>query len=409
MSKLQASASKSALLLACPRPFEVDIGASEESSEPARYGSAFHEIIAACLRSKALLFESTSAYAKAVDKAVKRYDMKPAAQELAGHVKSSVKVLRNWLAREKLEIAVIETAYAIRPSNVGYWGVRAIEGFDGAHRYSVREEEIPGTVDLVVRNRARTRVVTVDHKTGMQEDWYNEGADFARPVKLAQMRTLGLAGASAAEVLTSRFNRGGPTEEVAIFYADRMGLPYVYVDPYEPDEQRAHVKALHAALEILGRGFFRHGPHCQRCPINNACPAYTAQLLSEGTVALVKHATTFALEPIDPKALHVLPDDSPLAGASVEERAGALYELIKRFDVLAAAGREEIRRLVKAGAVIETADGRSLALRTQTFETLSKKSVLEALGSVAGEKELARLRKKGVIRESTREQLVQEK
>lgn len=406
MSKLQASASKSALLLACPRPFEVDIGELEESSEPARYGSAFHEIIAACLRSKALLFESTSAYAKAVDKAVKRYDMKPAAQELAGHVKSSVKVLRNWLAREKLEIAVIETAYAIRPSDSGSWSVRAIESFDEDHRYGVDEGEVPGTVDLVVRNSHRTRSVTIDHKTGMQEDWYNEGADFARPVKLAQMRTLGLVGTRAAEL---RVGAGARTSEVAIFYADRMGLPYVYVDPYELDEKQEHVRALYAALEILGRGFFRHGPHCQRCPINNACPAYTAQLLSEGTVALVKHATTFALEPIDPKALHVLPDDSPLAGASVEERAGALYELIKRFDVLAAAGREEIRRLVKAGAVIETADGRSLALRTQTFETLSKKSVLEALGSVAGEKELARLRKKGVIRESTREQLVQEK
>lgn len=114
-------------------------------------------------------------------------------------------------------------------------------------------------------------------------------------------------------------------------------------------------------------------------------------------------------EPIDPKALHVLPDDSPLVGASIEERAGALYDLIKRFDVLAAAGREEIRRMIKAGACIETADGRALALRTQIFETLSKKGVLEALGPVAGARELDRLRKKGIIRESTREQIVQEK
>lgn len=403
--KLQASASKSALLLACPRPFEVETE-PEEPSEPARYGSAFHQIIAACFRSRHKLFESTSAYAREVDKAVKRYDMKAASQELAGHVKSSVKFLRSWLAREKLEITVIETAYAIGPSKAGSWHVREIGSFDEDHRYKVEYGEVPGTVDLVARNSSRTRGLVLDHKTGMQEDWYNEGADFARPVKLAQMRTLGLVTAKAAEL---RLGTGARTTEVGIFYADRMGLPSVYVDPYELDEKLDHSKALYEALELIGRRFLRHGGHCQRCPINNACPAYTAQLLSEGTIALVKHATTFALEPIDPKALHVLPDDSPIVGASIEERAGVLYDLIKRFDVLAAAGREEIRRMIKAGAVIETGDGRSLALRTQTFETLSKKSVLEALGPVAGGRELDRLRKKGVIRESTREQIVQEK
>lgn len=64
---------------------------------------------------------------------------------------------------------------------------------------------------------------------------------------------------------------------------------------------------------------------------------------------------------------------------------------------------------MKSGAVIETREGKVLAIQTQNYETLSKKSVLEALGKVAGEKELARLRKKGAIREATREMLVGEK
>ena len=66
-------------------------------------------------------------------------------------------------------------------------------------------------------------------------------------------------------------------------------------------------------------------------------------------------------------------------------------------------------KLVKAGKVIETSEGKVLGIREQTFETLSKKSVLEALGPVAGERELKRLRAKGAIRESTLEMLVGEK
>jgi ribosomal protein L19E len=86
-----------------------------------------------------------------------------------------------------------------------------------------------------------------------------------------------------------------------------------------------------------------------------------------------------------------------------------LYELLKCFRALDEAGTKEIRRLVQEGKIIETRDGKVLAIRTEKFETLSKKSVIEALGKVAGEKELKRLRAKGAIREATREKLVTEK
>lgn len=403
---LQPTASRTALLLLCPRPFDPELAdLPDDADEPARYGSAFHALIASCLRSKGKApYERSAAYVKEVDRTARRYDVRLAAAELAGHVKSSVQVFRKWLEREKLQIIEIEQAHAIHPRAKGFWQARRIRPHDEGHCYSVDPGEVPGTVDVIAANDSRTRTVVVDHKTGGEEDWHHEGANFALPASLAQMRTLGLVGGGDNDT------RGYmPDIEVGIFHADRRGLPMVYTEPYERPAQKKHVAALFEALSHVGYGFLRPGPHCTRCPKRETCPGYSANLIDEGTVALVKHAMTFGLEPVDPRALHALPDDSPLAGASLEERAGALYELLKRFEALAKGGREELRRLVRAGKVIETSEGKVLGLREQTFETLSKKSVLEALGPIAGERELKRLRAKGAIREATREMLVGEK
>jgi len=171
----------------------------------------------------------------------------------------------------------------------------------------------------------------------------------------------------------------------------------IYSEPYEPVAQSAHTVELHAALGRIGQGFLRPGPHCTRCPTRLTCPAQAADLLAESTSALVASANKLAVEPIV----------GPLVPA------GALTlpveELLRKFRKLEEAGSAEIKRLVKAGVVIETREGKVLAIHTDSYETLSKKSVLEALGKVAGERELARLRKKGAIRETKRERLVGEK
>lgn len=400
---LQPSASKTEILLLCQRPFDSETQtAPDEPGEPALYGSAFHQIIAACLRTgwrgtrKAPL-ETTDAYARAVDRAAKRYDMKDVRAELAGHVKGSVKVLRNWLAREGLEVTEIERAYAVRPTADGTWKARAIEPHDEDHVYDVASDELPGTVDLVATNANRKRTVVMDHKTGLFEDWFvNDGSvKFARPTTVAQMRTLGLVGSSLHG-------------EVSIFHADRRGLPMVYSEPYEVSDQQQHAKALHSAFSRIGGGFLRPGEYCKRCPARVGCPAAAAHLLVESAAVLVEAANRVALEPIDPNALCALPTEPPPDGM-IEARAGALYDMLKRLRELDKVAVAELKRLVKAGAVIETRDGKTLAIQTQTYETLSKKSVVEALGTVAGEKELKRLREKGAIREATREMLIAEK
>jgi hypothetical protein len=392
---LQPSASRTALLLTCPRPFDPNIEADPDlPGEPARYGSAFHSALASCLKTSAKKpLERSARYARVIDKATAEFDVRSARAELAGHVKSSVKVLRNWLAREKLEVAEIEKAYAVRPYPNGTWTTRSIPAHDESHRYDVEPDMVPGTVDLVAKSASR--MVVIDHKTG------GEDHGFATPASMPQMRTLGLGAAGVTK-----------HAEVGIFHADRRGLPIMYAEPYEPSEQKSHARALSTSLSLVGTGFLRPGPHCARCPARITCPAHAADLLAESTAALVEGANKLALEPINPRALHVLPTlvrETDALGASLEERAGVLYEVLKKFRVLEKAGSDEIKRLVKSGAVVETRDGSVLAIQTQTYETLSKKSVLEALGKIAGERELARLRKKGAIVEATREKLIPEK
>jgi len=105
--------------------------------------------------------------------------------------------------------------------------------------------------------------------------------------------------------------------------------------------------------------------------------------------------------PVDPKAAFA----SVRGSAEIEARAGAIYDLIKRFRAVDRACSDQIRRLVKSGVIVESRDG-VLEIVEQTYETLSKKSTLEALGQQRGERELRRLRKLGAVRQATREMLV---
>lgn len=390
-SRLQPSASKTDLLLACPRPFDPGVVLDlDPSGEPARYGSSFHQVIAACLRSpkKAPLEKNTARYSKEIEKAVKKHNVAAAIDELRGHVKSSVKFLRNWIEREGLEVVVVEKAYAIRPLVNGTWVVRDVAPHDENHKYDVEAFEVPGTVDLILKNNAARRIVVLDHKTGL-----GTHDSFSIPTRIPQMRTLGLVAGKM----------GLWDVEVAIFHADRLGLPIVYSESYERSAMQIHAAELHEALFRIGSGFLRPNQYCSQCPARSTCPAKAAELISEGTEALIRSANALAVEPIDPAKFGILA--APENGLSVEERAAVLYDLLKKFRALEKAGTEEIRRLVRAGANIETRDGKMLSLRENSYETLSKKSVVEALGKVAGEKEIAKLRKKGAMRETVRQTL----
>lgn len=389
---LHPSASNTSLLLECQRPFaddvEVDFGTEREA---ARYGSAFHAIVATCLVKPLTI--KPGPYAKVVDAAVKKWDVAHAADELAAHAKSSYKYLRNWLDREKLSVAVVEKAYAVNPRTRK---VREIPPHSEEHVYDVVSGEIPGTVDLIAVGE--NRIVPLDHKTGMHDgDWYASSdavSSFALPTTVRQMQTIGLMGHG----LAATYGREGV--DLAIFHADRRGLPIVYCDSFEHKAAVKHAGVLAAALDRIGDGSLRPGKWCDRCPARDTCPAKAADLLGETSLALMQGAEAVLDEPVNPKR-----SLAPRGSGSIEIRASAAHALLRKIRSLEKAVSDELRALVKDGAIIETPDG-VLVLETQRFETLSKKSVIEALGKEAGERELKRLRKKGVVREATREMLV---
>ena len=64
---------------------------------------------------------------------------------------------------------------------------------------------------------------------------------------------------------------------------------------------------------------------------------------------------------------------------------------------------------MRDGAVVELDDGATLEMSTIEVETLSKSSIVRALGRVAGDKLIESLRKKGVIEKDKRERMMPRK
>lgn len=375
---LQPSASRTAQLLECTRPFAPDTEVDPDPArEPGRYGTAFHLVLAAHLRAKKPL--SAEMHSRAIDRAAETNNVKSARHELAGHVKSSAKYLQNWLAHQKLVVVEVEKAYAVNPATIKF---RPIEPHDERHHYDCAANELPGTVDLKARSEDGRRILVLDHKTG------EESHSFELPAKNPQMRSLGLMTGS---------------NEVAVFHADRRGLPMIYAEEWYPPDAKSHAKALAKAFARIGDGWLHPGPWCNRCLARDDCPAKAADMLSEGTAALVQASNVLAEEPINPKGLAVLNNSTTLAA-----RAAALYTLLKRFRAVERLGSDEIKRYVRAGGVVETLEG-VLEICEQSFETVSKKSIMTSLGRLRGERELARLRKLGATATTKREILMPRK
>ena len=393
---LQPSASNTFLLLGCPRPFDpglmLDLEEADNSSnEPRRYGSGAHQVIATVIRHAAFnkkaadKFFASSAYATAIDEATTHYGVRGTAPEMTGHVKSTYGTLRNWAENEgygalTTKEILVEKSYAIATRGKG--GARVIgPPTEEDHAYeAMRPGEIPGTVDLkLVPHEARLPIVFLDHKFGSVDH------GFALPAKLPQLRTLGLASEGPAEAKRAKV--------VGIVHADRRGLPVVYADPIEARDLAAHRKVLGAALERVGDGSLRAGSWCTHCPARIGCPAHADNLVGDAAAAIVA-------------AGGVLLRPEASAGLSKVEKAARLYVLRKQLEPLLKAADAETRELVRAGEIIEIPGKGVLTMRKEEYETLSKTSVVEALGKLEGEKELERLRRRGVIKKATREKMV---
>jgi hypothetical protein len=368
--KLQPSASRTELLLNCQYPFGREVPREEGVKEPARYGLAFHELMAHMLTDSkreppATVFQRVALKWK-VDET-----------ELIPHVKASFKVLDKWLrggnpwgVNFRKGDEAVEASFALG-DGVGLGATRSIANpTEDTHEYlDLKEGEVAGTIDyLSIPNHFKQPFkVVIDHKTGF--------GDFSSPEALPQLRTLA--------AMVDRLPDTPRTPVIgAILHADRQGVPTIYAEEFPALIGEYVWQELRKVVAKIGDGSLRPGAHCEYCPARPICPARDGEIIRS--------------------ALEML----PRAGALIKRGAddlvssrdlGKLHVLIKEFEKLVIPAKAEIKAAVQAGAMIERPDGKVLVLKTKTIESLSKASIERALGKLKAAKEIERLRKLGCV------------
>ncbi len=364
MSK-QVTASKTALLLECSRPFADGVETQhEEPSEAMRYGSALHEVL------------ELSPNRKDSERIAKKWGADHA--ELYPHAVRTLACLKKWMAGDNIFEEVFhvigrETHRATKlMSENPYYGektkTRECDFDSEAHTYDLRPGEFGGTDDLVVESHAHSlthgvRRVVIDYKSG-------DYGDFHKPSEMPQMLTLALQTQADA---------------VAILHSPREGVPVMYVDAVPSDVLEAFADKLRTAMARIGDGSLRPGPWCQRCSARIGCPAGDADLLKKAN-ALIKVAVT-----------------SEEMGRPLDK--GRFHVFLQELDRLAKRAKEVLKADVKAGEIIVRPDGQILVLNERSAESLSKASIVRALGKQKGEALIESLRKKGCVSTSTWEEL----
>lgn len=344
----QISASKTALLLQCARPFALDVEQDErEVGEAATYGSAIHECVAAMiLKGEDTLPNNGKDIARVWD--VENH------LEMLSHAQRTYKALIRWAAKEKLKIVGVEQSTALDLRRGLMKATRLIQLDLNEHKYKgLNPGEIAGTYDILLEDGKQNSVV-LDIKTG------NTG-EFHKPEALPQMLTLALMEGA---------NR------VAILHSVKDAPPIVYEGDISIAAETAHLDNLRAQMARIGDGSLRPGPECTYCPAKSTCPSQDGEMLVHAA-SLVRSAG------------EVLSKDTV--------SRGQLHMFLQEFDRLAKRARGLLRDEVRAGAIIQRPDGKVLALSKVKVESLSKASIERALGKEKGTAMVEQLRKLGCV------------
>lgn len=358
---IQVSASRTHLLLHCPRPFAAATEIEpQEAGEASRYGSGLHETV------KSLL-ESNGAFAD-VAAIGRKWELPPESDvAMLAHAAEVVMLLRRWMAGENdwgvaFEIVGVERPLAtrlLRRAGSIQVKTRECDFEEETHTYDLASFEFGGTYDILVRSPGPNPYwVVIDIKTGT-DDWH--GGSFAEPKTIDQLRTLAVQ--TGANI-------------VAVIHAPRGEAPEIYASELFPAEVQTHAKELRKALSLTESGFLRDGPWCRYCPARTGCPAKDAELLKRAS-ALVRSVTSAPLAiPVELGEFHMM------------------YQEMKR--VMARAG-EEMHARVAEGERHQRPDGGWLNIRTYPKENLSMASIRRALPAAKAERLIRDLRKKKCI------------
>lgn len=358
---IQKTASKTALLLQCPRPFSEGVELEEQNAgEAAIYGTKFHNLMAAKLRNP-----TSTPWQSLLVQADDNND-------LVDHALSAYAELQAWMLPEgnpfglQFEVAEVETSRCLDLTKSS-GGVRNItlRDPDGDHEYvDLAEHELAGTADVILEAETPTGIFrcVLDHKTGEHEEYY------VRPSQLEQMQALAAMWEADA---------------VAILHTPKSVPPIVYAEPVSLDRFRHKLWQAH---RLLDSGFLRTGPECKFCPAKASCPAKQGELIASTTALVAK-----------------VVGRSELAHSSLDK--GRFHMMLTELDKLASNARKQLREDVRGGEVIERPDSKCLELVIKNVERLSKKSILEAYGKKRGEEVLQTLRDDGALSEVPQEEL----
>jgi len=392
---LQASASKSELLLQCSRPFEEGVTTDDSPGEPALYGSAYH----------ALMEFPSARVEKLLPLAIKlekKWNIPGASDELVGHVRASKALLRKWMAGEnpwKIDFSSgkveKEIAFAINPSSLTVRRIDLPSVEDHVYHGIDPSVEIPGTVDLM-----SDFPLVMDYKTGRDPfDFYTV------PEDVTQLRTLGLAVWLEHAYLPAHV--GDEEVVLAVLHAPRGSVPAIYADAVPVGDLRKHAERLADALRRKGDGSLRAGPACRLCPARYDCVTQTGAYLQRAGEALeLARPAGEGLKDLVEYGKTELAMPGEVALISPED-VGRLHYFIKQFEKLAGSAGSLLKAWVAEhpDEVAIRPDGKLLILKDKQQENLSKASIIRALGKARGEALIAELRENGVIETSERVEL----
>lgn len=375
---LQTTASRSALLLTCVRPFdeevELDFTKTREQQEKALYGDALHWVMALTAKAKIerpIMLAVRAALEKYLPEKAEDETFR---EELLAHSNTAWDCLQSWMAganvwgvKFKIQNWESPLARSVRPRP----GPNRIPKFDEeTHTYEIEKHEVAGTYDLLLRGYLGTRPlwVVVDFKSGDYED-------FAAHPDGKTEQNLTLAYMTDAD-------------GVAILHTPRGGVPVVYASEVTRKELEKHRKTLHRQKLRIGDGSMTPGPHCRTCPAREDCPTQVGDLL----VRTEKLSRGF-------------PEVSALA-RNQEVDPGKFLEMSTGLLKLIDKARDELTENVRAGEVYENSKGQTYEIQHIEFDALSKASLERGLGKLRAAEEFDRLKALGATTHVAYDKLV---
>lgn len=381
---MQPSASRSSLLKQCSKPFDPDLQFPRDvPGEPARWGSAWHEVAAVVISGTRRL-PTVKTLAAMTLKAARHYDVEGAADELTNHLLQNLPEVLRHIALAAPKVVRAESSLAYDPVTDR---ARLIPlPTEDEHRYMVSPKEIGMTYDWAFEMPKYVEIG--DHKTGMSGPGQK---DFSRPDKLDQLLTLAL-GYRALRKIKKPIR-------LAVNHAFRRGIAKVYWDEVTEKALIAHREKLAAGMVRIGDGTMRPGPCCEDCPARSVCIAGDSTLLDKAE-ALLKGTNVLSV------SLMLTSNDQ--TSLTRERRLGDLHEAINSAMDVAERARAMIKEEVRAGILPELSDGRRLVLKTRNVERLSKTAFVDTYGKLQAERMFSKFRADGALVKKSEEYLTKD-